>query len=125
MNNRIGLPQRHKATPKRKTEVPKRYLDGFQMSLEGDCAMANQCWMPMSKKDLKQKWLDNNELYTSSNGRIYVKSGITYMDAVTGTLYRNGRCLSSDVLTTGELARDQEGASEILMALKADYMGAV
>jgi hypothetical protein len=51
---------------------------------------------------------------------VFFKRGITFVDAITGTMYRDGRCVTSDTLELGDVKRNQKGAVEILMAIKGD-----
>ena len=116
-SGRIGLPTRRKVTEDRDKKVIRK-LDGFLLSDEGDCASSRECFISVGKKSSKQAWCDERELYLSSNGRVYVGSGITFIDAVTGTMFRDGRCLSSDYVTMGNVVRNQKGATAVLMAVE-------
>ena len=105
---------------------PKRRageLDGFPLSLDGDCAKTSQCFSTVSKPRAKREWIAEHELYLSTTERVFIRSGETYMDAVTGTLYADGRCLTSDRLTLGTLTKDQAAAAEVLMEIKSAYRG--
>jgi hypothetical protein len=104
--------------PRRRTK--KRQMDDIVLSDEGDCATSSECWMPTAQKAAKEAWLEWRQLYTSDTNRVFFKRGITYVDAITGTLYRDGRCLSSDTLELGDVKRNQKGATEILMSIKGD-----
>jgi len=106
------------ADPRRKNK--KRNLDDVVLSNEGDCATSSECWVPGAKKPAKLAWLEWRQLYTSNKNRVLFKRGTTYVDAITGTMYRDGRCLSSDTLELGDVKRDQKGATEILMSIKGD-----
>ena len=101
-------------------KIFKRYQDSVQLGNEGTCAASSECWMPSAKKIAKMAWLEWRELYTSDKNRVLYKRGTTYVDAITGTLYRDGRCLSSYTLELGEVKRDQKGAAAILMAIKGE-----
>jgi hypothetical protein len=87
--------------PRRRTK--KRQHDNIILSNDGDCAAASECWAPTSKPLSKIAWLEWRELYTSDRGRVLFKRGTTYVDAITGTMYRDGRCLSSNTLELGEV----------------------
>lgn len=102
----------------RSGRIQKRFQDRVQLSSEATCATSKECWMPSAKKPAKLAWLEGRELYTSDKNRVLFKRGTTYVDAITGTMYRDGRCLSSDTLELGNVKRDQKGAAEILMAIK-------
>ena len=104
----------------RSGRIPKRFQDSVQLSNEGTCATSSECWMPTAKQSAKSAWLEWRELYTSDKNRVLFKRGTTYVDAITGTMYRDGRCLSSDTLELGDVKRDQKGATEILMSIKGD-----
>ena len=104
----------------RSGRIPKRFQDRVQLSSEGTCATSKECWMPSAKKAAKSAWLEGRELYTSDKNRVLFKRGTTYVDAITGTMYRDGRCLSSDTLELGNVNRDQKGAAAILMAIKGE-----
>ena len=116
-SGRIGLPTRRKVTEERDKKTIRK-MDGFLLSDEGDCASSRECFISVGKKSSKQAWCDERELYLSDNGRVYVGAGITFIDAVTGTMFRDGRCLSSDYVTMGNVVRDQAGATAILMAVE-------
>jgi hypothetical protein len=98
----------------------KRMHDTVQLSNDGDCAAASECWAQTSNPLSKIAWLEWRELYTSDKGRVLFKRGTTYVDAVTGTMYRDGRCLSSNELKLGNVKRDQKGGAAILMAMKVE-----
>jgi len=104
----------------RSGRIPKRFQDSVQLSNEGTCATSSECWMPTAQKLAKVAWLEWRQLYTSNKNRVLFKRGTTYVDAITGTMYRDGRCLSSDTLELGDVKRDQKGATEILMSIKGD-----
>lgn len=104
----------------RSGRIPKRFQDSVQLSREGTCATSSECWMPSAKKPAKSAWLEWRELYTSETNRVFFKRGITYVDAITGSLYRNGRCLTSSKLKLGDIKRNQKGGAAILMAIKGD-----
>jgi hypothetical protein len=104
--------------PRRRTK--KRQFDDIVLSDEGDCATSNECFPPTAQKLAKSAWLEWRQLYTSDKNRVFFKRGTTYVDAITGTLYRDGRCITSDTLELGEVTRNQAGAAAILMAIKGD-----
>ena len=95
-------------------------IDNILLSDEGNCASSSECWPPTAQRSAKLKWLDERSLYVSDKHRVFFKRGTTFCDAITGTLYRDGRCLSSDTLELGDVKRDQKGAIEILMAIKGE-----
>jgi len=95
-------------------------IDDILISDEGTCASSSECWPPTAQNAAKMAWLSSRQLYTSNKNRVFFKRGITYVDAITGTMYRDGRCLSSDTLELGDVKRNQKGATEILMAFKGD-----
>jgi hypothetical protein len=97
-----------------------KQIDNILISDEGTCASSIECFPPTAAKAAKLQWLEDRELYLSKRNRVFFKRGITYCDAITGTLYRDERCLTSDTLELGEVKRDQKGATEILMAIKGD-----
>jgi hypothetical protein len=99
----------------------RRMHDNIILSNDGDCAAASECWArPTSNPLSKIAWLEWRELYTSDSGRVLFKRGTTYVDAITGTMYRDGRCLSSNALELGNVKRDQKGGAAILMAMKVE-----
>ena len=104
--------------PRRRTT--RRQLDNIILSDEGDCATSSECWMPSAKKLAKEAWLEWRQLYTSDTNRVFFKRGITYVDAITGSLYRDGRCLTSSKLKLGDIKRNQKGGAAILMAIKGE-----
>ena len=104
--------------PRRRTK--KRQLDDIVLSDEGDCATSSECWMPNAKRAAKFAWLEWRQLYTSETNRVFFKRGVTYVDAITGSLYRDGLCLTSSRLKLGEIKRNQKGGAAILMAIKGE-----
>jgi hypothetical protein len=103
-----------------RSRTKKRQLDDVVLSYEGDCAASSECWMPSAKKPAKEAWLEWRQLYTSDQNRVFFKRGVTYVDAITGSLYRDGRCLTSSKLKLGDIKRNQKGGAAILMAIKGE-----
>jgi hypothetical protein len=83
-----------------------------------------ECFTSNKKLAEKKTWIANHDLHMTSFGRVMVKSGDVYMDAVTGSFYNeDGQCRSSFTLELGEVWKDQAGASEQLMKLNIDRGG--
>jgi hypothetical protein len=89
------------------------------------CAGAGFCFPVGGKKLAKDTWIRNADLSISQDGRVFTKAtdrnGRRYtMDAVTGTLYLDGGCMTSDRLMVRGLVKDTDRAVAVLMAMKVE-----
>lgn len=104
-----------------RTEKPEK---GAAMSkavgLADNCNAAKEkyCYVPTMQKSFRDAWLSSHELFLDEIGRVYTKVTLhgetLIMDARTGSLYRDGQCLSSSKLQLGELTENHELACQIL-----------
>lgn len=85
-----------------------------------DCASAKECFSSLVSAVTKRKWIDDHDLFIS-DGRVFAvvdtQTRVFFMDAITGSLYNLGECLTSSTGRTGFL-RDKEKATAILMGFK-------
>lgn len=83
-----------------------------------DAAKQKYCYVPTMQKSLRDAWLSSHELFLDEIGRVYTPVSLhgnpVIMDAMTGSLYRDGQCLSSSRLQLGKLTKNQEKACQIL-----------
>lgn len=88
-----------------------------------DCAAERYCFALSANNDTKAKWIDEHDLFTANDGRIYTLVDTTkrvyFMDAITGTLFQFGECVTSQRLNPRKFVRDNEKAAAILMEIKA------
>jgi hypothetical protein len=94
-------------------------------SSEGNCVEARWCFNPSSKKDVKEQWIADNDLFKDDKGRIFTLVTTTYhvyfMDAITGYLYAFGECQSSSELKIKGIKRTRRAGDELMM-LKVDFV---
>jgi len=83
------------------------------------CAQSGDCFPVDGKWVMRQKWVDDHDLFFDNNGRVFAlvdtKKRVFFMDVMTGSLYQFGECLTSDVLKAKGLARNQKEAGLFLM----------
>lgn len=88
-----------------------------------DCAAERYCFALSAKNDTKSKWLDEHDLFIANDGRVYTLVDTTkrvyFMDAITGTLFQFGECMTSQRLNPSKFVRDNEKATKMLMAMQA------
>ena len=99
--------------PKFNIQVPVVRMTG-----DADCAMDAHCF-PIHGKRKKLEWIDKHDLFVCDD-RVYTlvstKSEVFFMDAITGSLYQFGECLTSTVLKTRKLIRNRDLAITILFS---------
>jgi hypothetical protein len=101
-----------------KTKDQERVL---VISDHGSYAIARECFHTSGKKEAKLKWINERKLCVSDSGRVFCDHKPNfYMDAITGSLYKNGKCLGSPNLTVSGLTENQGRATSILLSLKAE-----
>jgi hypothetical protein len=83
-----------------------------------DAAKEKYCYMPTSKRKFREEWIAEHTLYLDETGRVYTDVLLhgepAIMDAMTGSLYRDGKCLSSSRLHLRILTENREEATEVL-----------
>lgn len=83
-----------------------------------DAAKEKYCYVPTTQKYLRDAWLSSHKLFIDECGRVYTDVLLNgkplIMDAKTGSLYRDGQCLSSSRLKLGKLIKNYEKACQIL-----------
>ena len=81
-------------------------------------ARERDCYTPTGQRASREAWISEHTLYLDENGRVYTDVLLDgeplIMDARTGSLYRDGQCLSSSRLRLGELTENHELACQIL-----------
>lgn len=94
-----------------------------------DCAVERNCFSVTAKNNKKMEWIDTHNPMVDENGRVFInvvasKKGVLtecIMDAVTGSLYKDGVCLSNPFMRLGKLKQDKAAATKFLMSLKYCY----
>lgn len=98
----------------------------IKISREAKCAQGKFCFPLNSKREAKQKWVDEHDLFTDADGKVFTLvdtiEKIYFMDAITGSLYQFGNCLTSSTLKAESLKRNQAAAGTILMNKKTDLV---
>lgn len=92
----------------------------IRISREGSFADERDLFNMASKKSTKEEWIEKHDLFVSDDGTVFAlvdtPNRVFFMDAVTGSLYEFGFCLSSMTLRAAWLRRNKAKAREILMA---------
>jgi hypothetical protein len=87
------------------------------------CAQDNECFRTNIKRAFRQKWVDTHDLFVNDAGRVFAlvdtETRVFFMDAMTGSLYQFGSCLTSTELKAHDLRRNQKKAETILMSKAA------
>ncbi len=98
----------------------------IKISREAKCAQEKFCFPLNAKRETKQKWVDEHDLFTDGDGKVFTLvdtiEKIYFMDAITGSLYQFGNCLTSSTLKAESLKRNQAAAGTILMNKKTDLV---
>ena len=93
-------------------------MNRITISQESECATSTHCFPVSGTKANKDKWIKNNDMFISDDGRVYALvdtlSHVYFMDAITGSLYQFCKCLSSDRLKAPSFRRDPVKAAMIL-----------
>jgi hypothetical protein len=80
------------------------------------------CYTPTSHRTFREAWLASHELFIDEKGRVYtdvlLNGEPAIMDAMTGSLYRDGKCLSSSRLQLGNLTENREEAEKVLREMR-------
>lgn len=88
------------------------------------CASADSCFPLAAITKARQHWIHTHDLFLDDTGRVFAlvdtATRVYFMDAITGSLYQFGECLTSDDLRVKSLVRDQEKATSILMSKTAE-----
>lgn len=97
------------------------------------CADASNCFPSWQVKRLKAEWLKNHTLLRgiTNEGNIIVTPVVIatdhykrsyLMDAITGTLYKNGKCMTSDYLELLSV-ENEEYLDKELLHIKSKALG--
>jgi len=93
----------------------------IKLSIHAKCAVASECYSAVMPKASRKEWIGQRDLHVDGDGRVFVMLGLpkhkAFMDAITGSLYKNGGCLTSDALKLRKPKRNQLRASQILMGM--------
>ena len=101
--------------------------------MDGFCADASSVFPTWQVRRLKKQWLENTKLLrgVTNEGEIVLTPVVIgtdhertnyLMDAVTGTLYKNNKCKSSDHLVLLDI-KDEPYLDVALMAIKMKALG--
>ena len=108
-----------------KTLKSANRLYRIEMASDADCAAARECFSSLISAESKRKWIDDRDLFMA-DGRVFAvvdtASRIFFMDAITGSLYNFGECLTSIHGRTG-FVRDREAATKLLLNFKGAGVG--
>jgi hypothetical protein len=97
-------------------------IQRIKLSQDAECAQAQYCFPVNAKASAKTMWVENHDLFVCDNrafALVDTPKQVYFMDAVTGSLYQFGACVSSDFLTRHRFVRDHAKAAKILMSVKA------
>lgn len=104
-------------------KTAKGIIARIQASKLARCADEKYCFGINWAVDSKRKWIAEHDLFTASDERIYTLvdtiTRVYFMDAITGSLYEFGKCMTSQELKADSLWRDP-GAAGRLMDMKAE-----
>lgn len=92
----------------------------IRLSSGAHCADERETFNPVAKKSTKEAWIESHDLFVSDTGDVFALVDTMYrvyfMDAITGSIYEFGQCMTSPSLKVSGLRRNKEKAGEILMA---------
>jgi hypothetical protein len=100
-------------------------VNRIKLYAEADCAQATCCFPVDQGVARKQAWIEEHDLFVDSDGGrvlalVDTEDRVFFMDAVTGSLYQWGRCMTSDSLTLRGPVRDKELARSKLLSVKTE-----
>lgn len=97
----------------------------IQKATDAECALAKECFSSIISAENKRKWMDERDLFVA-DGRAFVvvdtPTHLYFMDAITGSLYNFGECLTSTRGRTG-FVRDRARAEQILSKFRGECSG--
>lgn len=108
-------------------------MKSVRVGSSGDCAAGLDCFPIQARNPAKRSWIGDGKVFlaTLNNGEqrhvmkvMYRRrsgQGTALMDCVTGTMYKDGRCLTSDVLTI--VSVDETDHSNGLLSKKGPDWG--
>ena len=92
----------------------------IEMASDAECAASKECFSSLISAESKRRWIDDRDLFMA-DGRVFAAvdtaKRIYFMDAITGSLYNFGECLTSVHGRTG-FVRNREAAIKYLMGFK-------
>lgn len=101
----------------------KRVLTRIKLAAGLILASESECFTPTLSAESKKKWIKEHDLFVTG-GRAFAlvdtANYVYFMDAVTGTLYQFGECLTSTDLKYRDFIRDNNRAERILMAISVN-----
>ena len=84
-------------------------------------AETKHCYVPTGKLKARREWCERHNLYLDDQNRVFAlvdtPRGQHYMDAITGSMYRDGRCLSGPLSVSGLVQTAK--AARVLLGMKA------
>lgn len=99
-------------------------MERIKISDEAKCVAAAHCFPLNGMKEMKRKWTEKHDLFLDKVGRVFAlvdsADSVYFMDAITGSLYQFGNCLTSDTLKAGSLKRNNKKATELLLGMKVE-----
>ena len=103
-----------------------RSLTRIKLAAGLNVASHAECFSPSSKIETKEEWLKDHDLFMSNHrafALVDTASEVYFMDAVTGTLYQLGECMSSSELKFNKFKRDKERATSFLLSIQRSETG--
>ena len=97
-----------------------RSLTRIKLAAGITLAAESECFTATLSSESKRKWIKEHDLFVTGGRAFALVDTATYvyfMDAVTGTLYQFGECLTSSDLKYRDFTRDNDKAAKILMSI--------
>lgn len=96
----------------------KKQAAEVKLSDEALCARSDYCFPSHTHKAGKIAFIEEHDLYMHKGkvfARVLVDEKEYFMNAVTGSLYAAGKCLTSDLLKVGLMKKDDSAVYEYLI----------
>jgi len=89
------------------------------LSDDAMCAHHKECYAPLHPvKAVRDRWIAEHDLFVTSDNRVFTlvdtQFEVFFMDAITGTLFQFGECLTSQMIKRKDFTRNRERAIELL-----------
>ncbi len=100
-------------------------MNRIKLYAEADCAQATFCFPVDGSVARKEAWIEEHDLFVDADdGRVLAlvdtQDRVFFMDAVTGSLYQWGRCMTSEKLTLRGPVRNKKLAKSKLLSIKVE-----
>ena len=98
-------------------------MNRIKISSMARCAEEKLCFPQNAKRERRKQWIDEHDLFINEKGRAFAlvdtMSEVFFMDAVTGSLYQFGGCVSTGQLSNALMHRNKDKAGAFLMSLSS------